>query len=357
MRYGMIVFWTLLLSFMFIPSVEADSGQLYEVGADAVNVRIAPNHNAEIIGQIGSGDQLVVFQEQYGWVQTYYDGEKAWVASQFLLDHKEKSAAKDTSYSTVTITANNVRLRNGPGTDNDIIGHTFEGNTYEVIETAGRWHKLLLDNGSAAWVASWLTDHPQQQQSSSGEETSGTTVVPLDGYNIVLDPGHGGRDPGASGISHEQEKNFTLTVAKVVAQKLRNAGATVILTRSDDTYVSLEERVNISQAYRTDAFISLHYNAFPITTINGTSAHYYQMGKEYKLAQNIQSALDKHTELNSRGVKQDAYHVLRENEDVSVLVELGYITSPYDLPVIQTENHQSNVADAIVEGVQNYFHN
>ncbi|GGJ82427.1 hypothetical protein GCM10007063_01150 [Lentibacillus kapialis] len=284
----------LLLSFfMFTPNVLANEGQIYGVGADNLNVRSAPSHSANVIGQLSSSDQAVVFQEKHGWAQTYYDGQVAWVAAHFLYPMENEAATDDAS-------------------------------------------------------AEKAANTTESQQSA---EPSGT----LNGYNIVLDPGHGGNDPGAIGYGNTFEKTHTMNMAHSVAEGLRKAGAKVIMTRSSDTYVSLEDRVNMSSAYATDAFISLHYNAFPFQGVNGFSTHYYTNGNDRELAGEIQSGLEQHMTLNSRGIKQDGYHVLRENSDLAVLVELGFITNPHDLSVIRTAGHQTNVADGIVEGVRNYF--
>ena len=356
--YSMILTCFFSLLFFSTPSLGVNSGQAYEVGTDNLNVRVKPDHDAEVIGKLDFGDQLVGFQEKHGWVQTYYDGKVAWVASQFLIESQqdniqnEKTNGKDK----ITIDAESVRLRTGPSTDDPIIGHTSQGDEYKVIKKNGDWFNILLDDGSNAWVAAWLTtDGSKSQSSQNSEKTSNDTKASLVGYNIMLDPGHGGKDPGAFGINGVKEKNLTLAIAKSVAQKLRNEGATVLMTRSDDSYVSLEDRVKISQSYWTDAFISLHYNAFPLHTSNGISTHYYSDGSDYHLAQKIQSALNKHTNLDDRGVQHDDFYVLRENKDVSVLVELGFITNSDDKTIILGENHPENVANAITEGLINYF--
>ncbi|HLS09445.1 N-acetylmuramoyl-L-alanine amidase, partial [Lentibacillus sp.] len=244
-----------------------------------------------VVGHLMSGDQAVVFQEKHGWAQTYYDGQVAWVAAHYLYPAENNTAV-------------------------------------HVISSGG--------------------DHNTETQPA---KPTGT----LNGYTIVLDPGHGGKDPGAIGLRGTLEKSHTMNTVYSVAEGLRNAGATVILTRSNDTYVSLEDRVSLSHDYATDAFISLHYNAFPLEAVNGFSTYYYTNGNDRSLAATIQSGLEQNMALNSRGLMQEGYHVLRENSDLAVLVELGFITNPYDLSVIQTAEHQRNVADGIVEGVMTYF--
>ncbi|RYG72556.1 N-acetylmuramoyl-L-alanine amidase [Lentibacillus lipolyticus] len=284
----------LLAMAIFSPTVHAGEEQTREVGTNLLNVRSEPSYNGPIIGQLEDGDRVVVFQERFGWAQTYYGGKIAWVASHYLIpiDNTKKSAKVAGSGE------NSVRVIKGP--------HDLSGK--------------------------------------------------LEGYTVVLDPGHGGKDPGAITKTSVREKNLTMGAAESTAQALREAGADVKLTRSDDTFISLDDRVRISNAHEADAFISLHYNAFPLDGVNGFGTYYYANGAEKELAQNIQSALHQHTDLNSRGIRQNEYHVLRENRDLSVLVELGFMTNAYDLSIIQTEKHEDNVADGIVEGVMEYFH-
>lgn len=400
--YLILALFTLSL-FIFIPNVQADSCcHTYEVGTNNLNVRSAPDHQAEVVGQLHLGDRLTSFQEKYGWVQTYYKGEKAWVASQFLTKQKETSAQNNVAISsdaTLTITADSVRLRSGPGTNHKIIGFTSHDNTYQLIDTNknGSWFNILLDDGTTAWVAAWLTNQGTDEQPSANKKgkftkkatktkvtknktdktkmtekatekkkttnktnnkpTKTNTNKSLKGYNIILDPGHGGTDPGSIAVNGKQEKYFTLRAAQAIANKLREAGATVLLTRSDDKYISIKDRVKISHSYNTDAFISIHYDAYTSNNINGTSTHYFSDGPDAELARSIQTALDKHTNLNGRGLMQSPYYVLRENKNLAVLVELGFMTNENDLAIIQSESHTTNIAEAITQGLINYFHN
>ncbi|ASK62261.1 N-acetylmuramoyl-L-alanine amidase [Virgibacillus phasianinus] len=360
----------MLLFFVFIPAVYADSGSTtYQVGVSTLNVRSQPSDRAPVIGQLKDGDSLVVFQEAFGWAQTYYGGKVGWVASQFLYQTENSGSnpaaavSGATSEQQVTVTASGVRIRTGPGTSYTIIGHTSNGHTYSLVNTANGWNEVVLDDGTTGWIAGWLTDSGAAGTTASVKNDPPTAVKSaasakrsLAGYNIVLDPGHGGKDPGALGIGGTLEKDVILDTAENVAQRLRAAGATVIMTRDSDHFLSLEERVLISSKFNTHAFISLHYNAYPFMGINGISTHYYAGGNDRELAQDIQTGLRHNVSLNSRGIMQSNYHVLRENSDLAVLVELGFITNPSDLTTVQTESYQNNAARGIVEGVKAYFH-
>lgn len=352
----------LLLFFILTPTSHAENGQTYEVEADSLNVRSAPSHSAEVIGQLDDGNRIVAFQEAFGWVQTYYDGQEAWVASQFLYQTDSEPNTKLTvSQKEVTVTASDVRLRVGPGTQHDIMGYTSKGDTYKLVETSNDWHKVSLDDKSTAWIAAWLTntdsDSNQPAKTTTDKNTKATKQSngSLNGYNFVLDPGHGGKDPGAIGIGGVFEKDFIMPTADKVAKKLRNAGATVTMTRTSNYFISLEDRVKLSNSHNAHAFISLHFNASPVLTVNGLSTYFHSGGDNRVLAQDIQTAISQKTPLQSRGIMQNDYHVLRENSNLAVLLELGFITNPYDLATIQTSEYKSNVAAGIVEGLKNYF--
>ncbi len=365
-RYSIIFAAIFFLFFTFSSPTHAESNQTYEVGTDVLNVRDAPHKDAEVVGKLKFGDSVPAFKERNGWVSTFYGGKEVWVASHFLVKSENNEAASSSTtvastneaVQSVAIQADSVRLRSGPGTENSIIGHASKGDTYPLVETNEDWLKVKLDNGNTVWVASWLTNQATSNSPSEqpAEQTSTPNASqPLAGYNIILDPGHGGVDPGSLSLNNEKEKVLALDVSNVIAEKLRSEGATVLLTRSKDSYVSLQERVRISESYLTDAFISVHFNAFTSQASNGVSTHYFADGAERELAQHIQTALNKHTNLTNRGVKQDNYYVLRENNDLSILVELGFITNPHDLEVIRDPHYSSQIADAIFEGLVKYF--
>lgn len=367
-----IAFFALLFTFILItPTVEAQNGKTYDVGTSNLNIRTSPSSDGHVVGQLSYGNQVVVFKESNGWGQTYYDGEEAWVALHYLYEgngqkSEQTAPAAVIAPTKVTVTANSVRIRSGPDTAHQMIGSTGQGQSFELLDTQDDWHKISLSGGKTGWIAGWLTNLSSDASAESSNNVVTTAKVAatpktkgnqsLAGYNIVLDPGHGGQDPGSIALDGSYEKDLTLSTAHVVAQRLKDAGATVIMTRENDRSLLLEERVSVSNAYYTHAFISLHYDAYPIDTVNGFSTHYYSsFGNDRQLAQTIQNGLAQHVNLNNRGLMQSNLYLLRENRDLSVLVELGFITNPSDLANIQTADYQQGVAEGITSGLINYF--
>ncbi|WP_054751818.1 N-acetylmuramoyl-L-alanine amidase family protein [Piscibacillus salipiscarius] len=174
----------------------------------------------------------------------------------------------------------------------------------------------------------------------------------LEGRKIVLDLGHGGKDAGAVGVGGVLEKNLLLDTGLVVADKLKDAGAKVILTREKDHYLTLEERVEISKKHNPDAFVSLHYDSFYDSTVSGTTVFYHRDGE---LAESMKLALDDDPSIKSRGAKKALYKVLTNTKSPSVLLELGFITNPSELEIIQSESYHKEVAEAIKNGLLKYF--
>lgn len=355
-----------LLFIISFGSVASAAEKTYHVGASNLQVRSTPDSNGKVLGKLGPDHKIVGFAEKHGWVQTYFNGQEAWVAKQFLTEANTPSVAS-TQTSTVRkqlhMQGTNVRLRSGPSTEYKVVGTLGNREDLRLLETSNGWHKVTTSTGQTGWVASWFTNSPVATQSSSPAPTETNKQVSspvsvngsLNGVTVVLDAGHGGNDPGAFGIQNAQEKHLTMQTTQTIAQKLRNAGANVQLTRTGDEYLSLPERVNKSTHFNTNVFISVHYNAYPIQAVNGFSTHFFTNGEDRQLASVMQSELESQLPLHSRGIMQDDYYVLRKNPNLSVLLELGFITNFGDYATIQTEDYQSKVANGVTNALLKHF--
>lgn len=177
----------------------------------------------------------------------------------------------------------------------------------------------------------------------------------LENKRIVLDPGHGGNDIGASGQNGTIEKEVTLDTARKVKDALEQAGAKVLLTRNADEYISLTDRVLYASKNKADIFISIHYDAFETNDVHGMTTYYYNKSDK-KIAENIHSHLTmQNISSKDRGLSYGDYHVLRESKIPAVLLELGYISNEEDENRMITTSFQSKVATGIVEGIIDYF--
>ena len=181
------------------------------------------------------------------------------------------------------------------------------------------------------------------------------TAAPLKGKTIVLDPGHGGNDVGTTSIAGTYEKTLALKTVKVVEQQLKDAGANVILTRSDDAFVPLEQRANLSNQNKADAFISFHYNWLDDLSVNGLTDFYYQKSKDRRLATNILTEVVKTTGLKNTGTRFEDLNVLRNNSQPSTLIELGFLSNKQEDATIENPAYRDQVAQGIYQGLLTYF--
>ncbi|MEQ8995754.1 MAG: N-acetylmuramoyl-L-alanine amidase [Coleofasciculus sp. B1-GNL1-01] len=172
---------------------------------------------------------------------------------------------------------------------------------------------------------------------------------------VMLDPGHGGRDPGAVGIGGLQEKNVILPISLQVAQLLEQQGVQTILTRSDDRFISLRGRVQLAEQTNVDLFVSIHANAISLSRpdVNGVETYYYANGRG--LAEAIQNSLLQSTGMRNRGVKRGRFYVIRRTSMPSALVEVGFVTGAEDAPRLATPEFRSLIAQAIARGILLYI--
>ncbi|EGL19021.1 N-acetylmuramoyl-L-alanine amidase [Paenibacillus sp. HGF7] len=174
-------------------------------------------------------------------------------------------------------------------------------------------------------------------------------------YKIVIDPGHGGKDPGAAGASGKQEKAYTLALSKKVFDQLRQDPVfEVFMTRTDDTFVELEDRAQIANELGADAFISIHGNTYKDPDVSGTETFYYA-DDSFALAQKVHEQLVKSTGFKDRGVKKEGWKVLRDSKHPAVFLEVGYLTNRDNETDMLSEAHQIRTAQAIANGIKNYF--
>jgi N-acetylmuramoyl-L-alanine amidase len=177
--------------------------------------------------------------------------------------------------------------------------------------------------------------------------------LPLKGKTIVLDPGHGGKDVGSTGSQGTYEKDVTLLTALNISSKLVEQGANVVMTRADDTFISLEDRTELAQIEDADLFLSIHFDAFESSDVHGMTT-YYNKSQDQDLAQSIHDELFKlDTEIKDRGVMFGDYHVIRENTKPAILLELGYISNANEEKRMQSESFQEQISTNIVNGVIN----
>ncbi len=181
-----------------------------------------------------------------------------------------------------------------------------------------------------------------------------SNTVPKTGLVVVIDPGHGGKDPGTIGIGGVQEKNIILPVALEVTRILEGQGIKVIMTRDSDYFVSLEGRTQMANRAGADLFISIHANAINLSRpeINGLEVYYFE---SRRLAEALHRNILRGVNVGDRGVRKARFYVLRNSKMPSALVELGYLTGNVDSEKLQDPSYRSQMAQAIAAGIIEYI--
>lgn len=172
---------------------------------------------------------------------------------------------------------------------------------------------------------------------------------------VVIDPGHGGKDPGAIGIRGLQEKNVILPISRKIAAILEQQGIQVVMTRDSDYFVDLGPRPVIADRANAKVFVSIHANAMPAnrSDVNGLETYYYESGQ--RLARTIHNSILGSIDVRDRGVRKARFYVLRKSTMPSVLVEVGFVTGAIDSPRLGTTAYQNQMAEAISRGILQYL--
>lgn len=179
--------------------------------------------------------------------------------------------------------------------------------------------------------------------------------VPNSRVVVVLDPGHGGPDPGAVGIGGLSEIDIVLPVSLQVASLLQQQGIEAVLTRNRDIDLDLEPRVQIAERVNADLFVSIHANAISLSRpdVNGIET-YYLTDRGLRLARVIHANMVQVPGTRDRGLRQANFYVLRNTSMPAVLLELGFVTGQDDARLLRDPAFQAQMATAIARGILQY---
>ncbi|SFE64010.1 N-acetylmuramoyl-L-alanine amidase [Paenibacillus algorifonticola] len=199
------------------------------------------------------------------------------------------------------------------------------------------------------------TPTPTPTPSATPTPTAGPTLPANGVYSIVIDAGHGGSDPGAKGINGRWEKEFNLSLALKVKDLLdKESKIKAYLSRPDDNYVKLEDRVKFAENLKANLFLSIHANSNPSSAANGTET-YYTRASSKAFADAVHKQFATATGLKDRGVKQQSLHVTRETTMPAILLEAGFLSNADDYKKLFDEAVQNKIAAGIVAGIKDYL--
>ena len=181
---------------------------------------------------------------------------------------------------------------------------------------------------------------------------------------IVVDPGHGGKDPGAISPNGTKEKDIVLTISKKLNEGLKAKGYNTLMIRDEDFFVDKYERANIANINQADIFISIHANAFKENPeVSGieilycpTSSNNSDQRNNYELAKIISEELIKGLGAKNRGlVKAPNTVVIRDTKMPAILIETGFLTNLEEEELIKDEDYQNKMVESIIIGIEKYF--
>ncbi|TXK84720.1 N-acetylmuramoyl-L-alanine amidase [Paenibacillus sp. N3.4] len=190
-------------------------------------------------------------------------------------------------------------------------------------------------------------------------------------YKVVLDAGHGGSDPGAIGINGLQEKDVNWNITQKVRDELVRRGYEVVLTRTDDSYWSLAQRVEFTNSQKADLFVSIHANSHTNAKTNGTMVLYYDndypqedypASEEMKkltpyskdLAQHVLDSLLLAAGTKNLGLTPSAVYVARMGSIPSILVETAFLSNQTDSALLANDAVRTEMAKGIANGIASY---
>lgn len=186
---------------------------------------------------------------------------------------------------------------------------------------------------------------------------------------IVIDPGHGGYDPGKVGIKGSHEKDINLAIALKLKDYLEESGAKVVMTRTQDEDLDglpdkfnknsdMRARKEIINGSGADILISIHQNAFTQPEVRGAQVFYYNESNNAKaLANNVQTSITENADANNkRKIKStENYYVLKVSTMPGIIIECGFLTNPEEAAALNSKEYQDKMAWSIYAGIVKYF--
>lgn len=324
-----------------------------EVAANAtLNLYYKPTSSSIKITQINTGTVLPVYKEISGYYLTIVNGIPGYIVKNSTTDVAGSEVETPTTPPVTTtntsgkVTVATLNMRQSASNTAPLVKSLTKGTTVAVHSISGFWAKVTSGNDTGYVHKSYIK--LMNNQGSAVKDRI-----------IILDPGHGGKDPGAVNSGHT-EKAIVFKVTNLVRQKLEANGAKVFMTRTGDTYPSLQERVEFTRNKYGEIFVSVHVNAATSTSAQGTETYYSistgdQHEEDKKLATYINTEIVNNANMRNRGVKEAQFYVTRNMIIPSVLVELGFISNSEDRKKLIDDKYVEIYAQSIYNGIVDYY--
>lgn len=317
-----------------------------------LNMRLTAASWSTVLMTIPNG-ATVKYVSRYGsWYKVSYNGKTGYVASQYL----SATGAPTTTTSTTSYqTTVNLNMRLTAASWSKVLMTIPNGSTVKYVSKYGSWYKVSY-GGKTGYVAS--------QYLKPATTTTPTTSTGT-GRTIVIDAGHGGNDPGAV-YGSSYEKVIAFDIAARLASTLSNTyGYNARMTRTNDVYLSLAQRVELTKSYKGSAFVSLHANSATNTSYHGhevlvPTGESYTTNPYISASRSLGAAINRELgaripTIRNRGVKYQNVYVVGKNSVPSTLVEYGFISNANDRSHLTSTTYRQRMADATASGIHQFM--
>lgn len=328
----------------WLTDIEYEDSQEIYLLYDKINIRDQANIDSNVISQGSRYDAYKVTGESNGWFQIKLpDGKTGYVAGWLTSYNKNYYSEERLGYKK---TIDDLNLRSGPSTNHTKVLVLKKGSVVKVVGTENGWDKIISEEGIVGWCSNDFLSE----------------INPLSGKKILLDPGHGGKDPGSISYSGKFEKYVNLEVAYKLKDILESLGANVFMTRSGDYYITNKERGHMADELKADILLSIHHNSLNNSDYFGMSTYYNTIkykspSQGYDLAEAIYLNAITINGVYRDGILDRNYEVLRETNTPAALIEIGFMSNPQEEMNIHNVSFQNIMAEKIADGIVDYFNN
>jgi len=318
-----------------------------------INLYVKPTTSSKVISTVNSKVTLPVYKTVDGYYLTVVNDLPGYI----VVNSTEDAVVENPSNPNPTppsfsgdllgrATVDNLNIRQEANTTSTVVSKLKKGEYVQVNRINGYWAQVTYKGQEGYIHKSYIkllnqSDHPLKDRV------------------IIIDPGHGGTDSGNT-FGTIYEKDVVLKVSKLVEQKLAATGANVLMTRTDDVYPSLQDRVDFTNVNYGEIFVSIHANSvLNNTTANGTETFYAMTSGDKQesidLATFVNNQIVNDLKMRNRGVKNEQFYVIRNTIIPAILVELGFLTNSEDRAKLTDDHYIELFAESIYKGIVEYY--
>ncbi|MBQ0140233.1 MAG: N-acetylmuramoyl-L-alanine amidase [Kurthia sp.] len=340
----------------------------YVTEPTGLTIRSGASVSYKSLGTIPAEKKVQILSEnKNGWIRITYNKKTGWINANSKYGFKStksfsyKIEEDDGTTYYLIMQGNSLNVRKLPNTAAPSLGKIGNGYTAKILRSASNgWVEIQYSNSVKGWVSTnteltVVTDSIGQV----GDDLEGS----LTGLTFVIDAGHGNGDSGASGRDLKgnlvYEKTLNLKAAQAIQTAIQNIGGKVLMTRTNDTFLTLDQRAKYAIGKNANAFISVHHNSASSSAV-GYETYYSNKTSSKAFAKAvhegvIEAVQEEYPQVKDRQLKAMDYYVVRYNSVYASLLELGFVSNPTELSRLNTNKFRNTVAEGVVNGLLEFY--